>query len=291
MRHSCYTVSMILLARKMPSSPKASILSFIQFTHAWKETSNCTRLMRNPAAPSSPPCSHFPAPREQLLPTLHWLFSHLLPLLQGTGGYHYYHLPCGHQLATFRNKVCINSSRSLSTPTCHSPSEETAWVRSPGDIYITVKTTETLTLLKCYQELSFAVKESNLSHPAAATAKSLQSCPTLQPHRQQPTRLPCPWDSPGKNTAVGCHFFLQCMKVKSESDVTRLYPTPSDPMDCSPPGPSVHGIFQARVLEWVATAFPTLPSCIFSLELTTVPGFLADSVLCVSRIQPQTHPW
>lgn len=131
LRHSCYTASMpllILLARKMPSSPKASILSFIQFTHAWKEISNCTRLMRNPAAPSTPPCSHFPAPREQLLPTLYWLFSHLLPLLQGTGGYHYYHLPCGHRLATFRNQVCINSWGSLSTPTCHSPSEATAWL-------------------------------------------------------------------------------------------------------------------------------------------------------------------
>ena len=131
LRHSCYTASMpllILLARKMPSSPKASILSFIQFTQAWKEISNCTRLMRNPAAPSTAPCSHFPAPREQLLPTLYWLFSHLLPLLQGTGGYHYYHLPCGHRLATFRNQVCINSWGSLSTPTCHSPSEATAWL-------------------------------------------------------------------------------------------------------------------------------------------------------------------
>ena len=54
---------------------------------------------------------------------------------------------------------------------------------------------------------------------AAAAAKSLQSCPTLQLHRQQPTRLPCPWGSPGKNTGVGCHFLLQCMKVKSESEV------------------------------------------------------------------------
>ena len=64
-----------------------------------------------------------------------------------------------------------------------------------------------------------------------------------------------PWDSPGKNTGVGCHFLLQCMKVKSESEVAQLCPTPSDPMDCSLPGPSVHGIFQARVLEWVAIAF------------------------------------
>ena len=77
----------------------------------------------------------------------------------------------------------------------------------------------------------------------------------VQPHRWQPTRLPRPWDSPGKNTGVGCHFLLQCMKVKSESEVAQLCPTPSDPMDCSPPGSSVHGIFQARVLEWVAIAF------------------------------------
>ena len=64
------------------------------------------------------------------------------------------------------------------------------------------------------------------------------------------TRLPCPWDSPGKNTGVGCHFLLQCMKVKSESEVVQSCPTPRDPMDCSPPGSSAHGIFQARGLEW-----------------------------------------
>ena len=86
-------------------------------------------------------------------------------------------------------------------------------------------------------------------------AKSLQLCPTLcDPHRRQPTSLPRPWDSPGKNTGVGCHFLLQWMKVKSESEVTQSCPTLCDPMDCSPPGSSVHGIFQARVLEWGATA-------------------------------------
>ena len=72
---------------------------------------------------------------------------------------------------------------------------------------------------------------------------------SVQPHRRQPTRLPRPWDSPDKNTGVGCHFLLQCMKVKSESEVAQLSPTLQDPMDCSPPGSSVHGIFQARVLE------------------------------------------
>ena len=78
---------------------------------------------------------------------------------------------------------------------------------------------------------------------------------SVRPHRQQPTRLPDSWDSPGKNTGVGCHFFLQCMKVKSESEVTQSCPTPSDPMDCSLPGSSVHGILQASILEWVAIAF------------------------------------
>ena len=90
---------------------------------------------------------------------------------------------------------------------------------------------------------------------AAAAAKSLQSCPTLRPHRRQPTRFPCPWDSPGKNTGVGCQFLLQCMKVKSESEVAQSCLTLSDPMDCSLPGSSVHGIFQARVLEWGPIAF------------------------------------
>ena len=70
--------------------------------------------------------------------------------------------------------------------------------------------------------------------------------------RRQPTRLLCPWDSPGKNTGVACHFLLQCMKVKSESEVAQSRPTLSDPMDYSLPGSSVHGIFQAKVLEWGA---------------------------------------
>ena len=78
---------------------------------------------------------------------------------------------------------------------------------------------------------------------------------SVWPHRRQPTRLPRPWDSPGKNTGVGWHFLLQCMKVKSESEVAQLCPTLSEPMDCSLPGSSIHGIFQARVLEWGAIAF------------------------------------
>ena len=78
---------------------------------------------------------------------------------------------------------------------------------------------------------------------------------SVRPHRRQPTRLPRPWDSSGKNTGVGFHFLLQCMKVKSESEVAQSRPTLSDPMDCSLPGSSTHGIFQARVLEWGAIAF------------------------------------
>ena len=74
---------------------------------------------------------------------------------------------------------------------------------------------------------------------------------SVRPHRWQPTRLPCPWDSPGKNTGVGCHFLLQSIKVKSESEVTQSCPTLSDPMDCSLPGSSIHGIFQARVRSCV----------------------------------------
>ena len=77
----------------------------------------------------------------------------------------------------------------------------------------------------------------------------------MQPHRRQPTRIPRPWDFPGKNTGVGCHFLLQCMKVKSESEVAQSCPTLSDPMDCSLPGSSIHDIFQARILEWGAIAF------------------------------------
>ena len=78
---------------------------------------------------------------------------------------------------------------------------------------------------------------------------------SVRPHRRQPTRLPRPWDSPGKNTGVGRHFLLQCMKVKSESEVAQSCPTLSNPMDSSPPGSSVHGTLQARVLEWGAIAF------------------------------------
>ena len=91
---------------------------------------------------------------------------------------------------------------------------------------------------------------------------------SVRPHRRQPTRLPHPWDSPGKNTGVGCHFLLQCMKVKSESEVSQSCPTLRDPIDCSPPGSSVHGIFQARVLEWGAIAFSVSSSQFSSVQFS-----------------------
>ena len=94
---------------------------------------------------------------------------------------------------------------------------------------------------------------------AAAAAKSLQLCPPLRdPTDSSPPGFPRPWDSPGKNTGVGCHFLLQCTEMKSESEVTQSCLTLSDPMDCSPPGSSIHGIFQAGVLEWGAIAFSNL---------------------------------
>ena len=78
---------------------------------------------------------------------------------------------------------------------------------------------------------------------------------SVRPHKRQPTRLHHPWDSPGQNTGVGCHFLLQCMKVKSESEVAQSCPTLRNLMDCSLPGSSAHGIFQARVLEWGAIGY------------------------------------
>ena len=101
---------------------------------------------------------------------------------------------------------------------------------------------------------------------------------SMGPHRWQPTRLPRPWDSPDKNTGVGCHFLLQCMKVKTESEVAQSCPTLSDPMDCSLPGSSVRGIFQTRVLEWGASACSEhtllyvyrqpMEMCPFAVEMT-----------------------
>ena len=96
---------------------------------------------------------------------------------------------------------------------------------------------------------------------------------SLWSQRRQPTRLRHPWDSPGKNTGEGCHFLLQCMKVKSEREVIQSCPALSDPMDCSLPGSSVHGIFPARVLEWVSwifsyTSWPTVINTMLNFHLT-----------------------
>ena len=104
----------------------------------------------------------------------------------------------------------------------------------------------------------------------------------MRPHRRQPTRLPRPWDSPGKNTGVGCHFLLQCMKVKSESEFAQSCPTLSDPMDCSPPGSSVHGIFQARVLEWGAIAFSEA-----SLSITNF--WSLPKPMSIESVMPSNH--
>ena len=102
--------------------------------------------------------------------------------------------------------------------------------------------------------LSFLFFLSHVSCCCCCSVTSVMS-DSVRPRRRQPTRLCHPWDSPGKNTGAGCHFPLQRMKVKSESEVAQSCPTLSDPMDCSLPGSSVHEIFQARVLEWVAISF------------------------------------
>ena len=113
-----------------------------------------------------------------------------------------------------------------------------------------------------------------------AAAKSLQSSDSVRPHRWQPNRLPHPWDTPGKNTGVGCHFLLQCMQVKPESEVAQSCLTLSDPMDCSLPGSFVHGIFQARVQEWGAIAFSQITLEIFNLKMqqSCVINFVQKSI-------------
>ena len=93
-------------------------------------------------------------------------------------------------------------------------------------------------------------------------------------HRRQSTRLPRPWDSPGKNTGVGCHFFLQWIKVKNESKVAQLCPTLRDPMDFSLPGSSIHGIFRPRVLGWGAIAFSNIPIIVGIFDPFVLQHFL-----------------
>ena len=87
----------------------------------------------------------------------------------------------------------------------------------------------------------------------------------------------------GKNAGVGCHFLLQCMKVKSESQVTQSCPTLSDPMDCSLPGSSVHGIFQARVLEWGAIAFSGPTGYLVANQLLWTPFIPEGPAICSSQ--------
>ena len=119
---------------------------------------------------------------------------------------------------------------------------------------------------------------------------------SVRPHRQQPTRLSRPWDSPGKNTGVGCHFLLQCMKVKSESEVLQSCPTLSDPMECSLPGSSVHGIFQARVLEWAAIASAPYQSPGLVVHNHRTQAFVSESSvlywLCgMGKLFKHSKPW
>ena len=122
----------------------------------------------------------------------------------------------------------------------------------------------------------------------------------MRPHRRQPTRLRRPWDSPGKNTGVGCHFFLQRMKVKSQSEVSQSCPTLSDLMDCRLPGSSVHGIFQTRVLEWGAIAFSnngmllshkkseTMPSAAKWIDLEII---ILSDIVRKRQISDSTYMW
>ena len=118
----------------------------------------------------------------------------------------------------------------------------------------------------------------------------------MRPHRWQPTRLPCPWDSPGKNTGVGCHFLLQCMKVKSESEVPQSCPTLSDPMDCSLPGSSVHGFSRQEywsgchcLLCQVSLSIINSRSLLklMSIELVMLSNHL---ILCHLLLYPQFFP-
>ena len=103
---------------------------------------------------------------------------------------------------------------------------------------------------------------------------------SVRPHGLQPTRLLRLWDSPGKNTGVGCHFLLQCMKVESESEVAQSCLTLSDPMDCSLPGSSIHGIFRATVLEWGAIAFSPIVKQLYSNVVSHFSRILLRLLLC-----------
>ena len=135
-----------------------------------------------------------------------------------------------------------------------------------------------------YRENKLKVSNWHIHTTAAAVSDS------GQPHRRQPTRLPVPGISPGKNTGVGCHFLLQCIKVKNESEAVQSCPTLSDPMDCCLPGSSVHGIFQASVLEWGAIAFSNSNA---AAAATAAQSLQSCPTLQPHRRQPTrlTHPW
>ena len=107
----------------------------------------------------------------------------------------------------------------------------------------------------CNPKFPLCPSSKPLLYPSSCCFVTSVMSDSVRPHTRQPTRLPRPWDSPGRNTGVGCHFLFQCMKVKSESEVAQSCPILSNPMDCSLPGSCFHGIFQARVLEWGAIAF------------------------------------
>ena len=89
----------------------------------------------------------------------------------------------------------------------------------------------------------------------------------MRPHRQQPTRLRRPWDSPRKNTGVGCHFLLHCVEVKGESEVAQSRPTRGDPMDCSPPGSSILGFSRQEYWSGLPLPSPEERSLVFLILL------------------------
>ena len=113
---------------------------------------------------------------------------------------------------------------------------------------------------------------------------------SVQPHRQQPNRLPRPWDSPGKNTGVGCHVLLQCMKVKSESEVAQSYPTLSHPMDCSPPGSSVHGFSRQEYWSGVPLPSPFLSHALYQMSVCYLYFFCPGNSILVCVLVAQLCP-